>query len=164
CPRSLATTCRCSTTRPAAAPPCSSSTDWPATTSTGRGSCGPSPAASAASPWTTATPAGPPTPTPLTRWPTWPPTWRARRRPPSPMPPLAAAVAGLLRALDLPPAHLVGLSLGGMIAQEVALAHPARVRSLFLVGTLARADDWFNATLDVYGHIRRQVPDTPAFF
>jgi pimeloyl-ACP methyl ester carboxylesterase len=77
---------------------------------------------------------------------------------------LAADTAGLLRALDLPPAHLVGLSLGGMIAQEVALAHPGWVRSLFLVGTLARADDWFNATLDVYGHIRRQVPDTPAFF
>lgn len=76
---------------------------------------------------------------------------------------LAADVAGLLHALDLPPAHLVGLSLGGMIAQEIALAHPDRVRSLFLTGTLARADDWFNATLDTYGHIRRQVADTPAF-
>jgi len=77
---------------------------------------------------------------------------------------LAGDVLGLLQALDLPPAHLVGLSLGGMIAQEVALLEPGRVRSLFLVGTLAKADDWFNATLDAYGHIRRQVADTPAFF
>jgi pimeloyl-ACP methyl ester carboxylesterase len=77
---------------------------------------------------------------------------------------LAADVIGLLQALDLPPAHVVGLSLGGMIAQEVALAQPGRVRSLFLVGTLARADDWFKATLDVYSHIRRQVADTPGFF
>jgi pimeloyl-ACP methyl ester carboxylesterase len=38
------------------------------------------------------------------------------------------------------------------------------VRSLFLAGTLARADDWFRATLATYGHIRRQVADTPAFF
>jgi pimeloyl-ACP methyl ester carboxylesterase len=77
---------------------------------------------------------------------------------------LGGDVAALLESLDLPPAHLVGLSLGGMIAQEVALAYPQRVRSLVLVGTLARADDWFRATLDAYGHIRRQVADTPAFF
>jgi pimeloyl-ACP methyl ester carboxylesterase len=77
---------------------------------------------------------------------------------------LASDIASLLQALELPPAHLVGLSLGGMIAQEVALTHPDRVRSLFLIGTLARADDWFNATLDAYAHIRRQVADTPAFF
>jgi 3-oxoadipate enol-lactonase len=77
---------------------------------------------------------------------------------------LAEDVACLLAALDLPPAHLVGLSLGGMIAQEFALRHPQRVRSLCLVGTLARSDDWFCGTLHAYGLIRRQVADTPAFF
>jgi 3-oxoadipate enol-lactonase len=77
---------------------------------------------------------------------------------------LADDVAALLAALGLPPAHVVGLSLGGMIAQELALRHPERVRGLFLAGTLARADDWFRATLATYGHIRRQVADTPAFF
>jgi len=76
---------------------------------------------------------------------------------------LAADVAGLLEALGLPDAHLVGSSLGGMIALELAVAHPALVRSLFLVGTLGRADHWFNATLDTYSHIRRQVADTAGF-
>ena len=77
---------------------------------------------------------------------------------------LADDVAALLAEVAQAPAHVVGLSLGGMIAQELALRHPERVRSLFLVGTLARADDWFNATLDAYSLIRRQVADTPAFF
>jgi pimeloyl-ACP methyl ester carboxylesterase len=77
---------------------------------------------------------------------------------------LADDVAGFLQALGLPPAHVVGLSLGGMIAQELALRHPAAVRSLFLMGTLARADGWFCATLDTYGHIRKQVGDSRLFF
>ena len=77
---------------------------------------------------------------------------------------LADDVAGLLTALELPPAYVVGLSLGGMVAQELALRHPGRVRGLCLAGALARADDWFRATLATYGHIRRQVADTPAFF
>jgi len=54
---------------------------------------------------------------------------------------LAADVAALLDTLGLPEAHLVGLSLGGMIALELAVAYPSRVRSLFLVGTVGRADD-----------------------
>ena len=37
---------------------------------------------------------------------------------------------GLLNALDLKSAHLVGASMGGMIAQELAISHPQRVKSL----------------------------------
>jgi pimeloyl-ACP methyl ester carboxylesterase len=76
---------------------------------------------------------------------------------------LAADVSGLLEALGLAEAHIVGLSLGGMIALELAVAHPSMVRSLFLVGTLGRVDAWFKATLDTYSLIRRQVADTAAF-
>jgi pimeloyl-ACP methyl ester carboxylesterase len=43
---------------------------------------------------------------------------------------LAADAAGLLESLDIPAAHIVGASMGGFIAQLVAINHPEKVLSL----------------------------------
>jgi pimeloyl-ACP methyl ester carboxylesterase len=43
---------------------------------------------------------------------------------------MAQDVIGLMDALDIKSAHLVGASMGGMIAQEIAIAFPQRLRSL----------------------------------
>jgi len=51
---------------------------------------------------------------------------------------MADDVARLLTALAAPPAHVVGLSLGGCVAQALALDRPDRVRSLTLVNAFAR--------------------------
>jgi pimeloyl-ACP methyl ester carboxylesterase len=45
---------------------------------------------------------------------------------------LAADAVDLLDRLGWDSAHVVGISLGGMVAQEIAIKHPAQVRSLVL--------------------------------
>jgi 3-oxoadipate enol-lactonase len=45
---------------------------------------------------------------------------------------LAQDAAGLLAALELDSAHVLGISMGGMVAQELALAHPERIRTFAL--------------------------------
>jgi pimeloyl-ACP methyl ester carboxylesterase len=59
---------------------------------------------------------------------------------------LSEALGALLDHLDLPRAHLVGHSMGGMVAQTFALNHPERIDKLVLAQTSARfgkpGSDW----------------------
>jgi 3-oxoadipate enol-lactonase len=45
-----------------------------------------------------------------------------------------------MRKLEIPKAHLFGLSMGGAIAQQFALDHPEMIRSLILVSTFSYID------------------------
>lgn len=58
--------------------------------------------------------------------------------PPYTMDDLARDLVGLLDALQIKDALVCGLSVGGLIAQRVALIHPDRVRGLVLCDTGAR--------------------------
>jgi pimeloyl-ACP methyl ester carboxylesterase len=55
---------------------------------------------------------------------------------------MAADTLALADALDLDSFHLLGLSMGGTISQELALASPERVRTLTLVVTFGGSGAW----------------------
>lgn len=94
-------------------------------------------------------------------------TWLTDTRPPPPMKALARAAAkrpapapydlsdmaldvvGLLDGLGLERAHVVGASLGGMVAQHLAIEHPGRLRSL-------------TSVMSGPGSVRHMVPERRA--
>ena len=48
---------------------------------------------------------------------------------------MAADTAGLLDSLGIKSAHILGISMGGLVGQQLALSYPEKVRSLILVAT-----------------------------
>ena len=71
---------------------------------------------------------------------------------------MADDAGALLRALEVPSAHVAGFSMGSAIAQELALRHPELVRSLVLVSTYARPDALFSAQLNFWRWLPEVAP------
>ena len=68
---------------------------------------------------------------------------------------VAADVRAVLDAAGAARAHVVSVSMGGMIAQEFAIRHPERLQSLMLIATYAAPDAWSRQVFAV----RRMVLD-----
>ncbi len=60
--------------------------------------------------------------------------------PPWTVPDMAADAVGILDALGISRAHVLGVSMGGMIAQEMAIGWPERVDRMVLAVSFARPD------------------------
>lgn len=61
--------------------------------------------------------------------------------------------AGLLRTLGIAKAHVLGRSMGGAIAQQLAIRHPEMVEKLVLVATLSETSPFGLLVLDVWQQV-----------
>jgi pimeloyl-ACP methyl ester carboxylesterase len=71
---------------------------------------------------------------------------------------MADDAAGLLAELDLAPAHVIGASMGGMIAQTLAARHPQSVRSLVSIMSNTGSRRSGQPSLRVYPIFLRHPP------
>lgn len=73
---------------------------------------------------------------------------------------MADDAVGLLNALRVESAHLVGASLGGMIAQVTAIRHPGRVRSLASIMSTTGRRGKGRTSIRVFRHLFARPPRT----
>ncbi|WDZ85538.1 alpha/beta fold hydrolase [Micromonospora cathayae] len=66
-------------------------------------------------------------------------------------------VVGVLDALGIERAALVGCSFGGAVAIDTALAHPDRIAALALLGTAVTGHEWSDQTNDLWESLVGEV-------
>jgi pimeloyl-ACP methyl ester carboxylesterase len=74
---------------------------------------------------------------------------------------MADDAAGLLDGLGLGSAHVVGASMGGMVAQVMAVRHPSRVRSLASLMSTTGRRGVGRTSVRVFRHLLARPPRTP---
>jgi 3-oxoadipate enol-lactonase len=70
---------------------------------------------------------------------------------------MAVDTKGLVDALEIAPLHLVGVSMGGVIAQEYAAAYPDDLRSVVLANTFAAPDPFTYAAFESWALIAQMA-------
>ncbi len=76
----------------------------------------------------------------------------------------AEDAAALMKVLGIPRAHVVGSSMGGAIAQELALRYPDLVSTLVLHGTWCVSDRHFQEEVRGWQMLARAAPTPHDFF
>ncbi len=76
---------------------------------------------------------------------------------------MADDATGLLNELDIDSVHVLGFSMGAMIALQLAARHPTAVRSLFVASGTARSDAWMKYKQVFNERLLSLVPDDTAF-
>lgn len=71
---------------------------------------------------------------------------------------MAADLDELLDYLNIGGAHIVGWSMGGLIAQSLARSNPRRVQQLLLLNTCIAPDGYLSAAVSNWVNIRRAMP------
>jgi pimeloyl-ACP methyl ester carboxylesterase len=71
---------------------------------------------------------------------------------------MADDAAGLLESLDLAPAHVVGASMGGMVAQTLTAHRPELVRSLVSIMSMTGSRWTGQPAFGIYRHLLRRAP------
>ena len=74
---------------------------------------------------------------------------------------MAADGMALLDHLGIESAHIVGASMGGMIAQTMAIEHPARVRTLTSIMSTTGEPEYGQPTPEALAILLRPVATTP---
>lgn len=68
---------------------------------------------------------------------------------------MADDTVALMDQLGIERADVLGLSMGGMIAQELALAHPGRVNRLILLATAPNIEGYVRRIVEAWMNVRR---------